>query len=72
MRAHSDTRSKLKYLAYFPVQGVFRASGMDITELILDIVTFCVDKETECQIENEKLHRCLIKDVPCVKLLCSL
>jgi hypothetical protein len=24
------TRSKLKYLAYFPVQGVFRASGMDV------------------------------------------
>jgi hypothetical protein len=31
MCAHSDTRSKLKYLAYFPVQGVFRASGMDVT-----------------------------------------
>jgi hypothetical protein len=30
MCAHSDTRSKLKYLAYFPVQGVFRASGMDV------------------------------------------
>jgi hypothetical protein len=33
MCTHSDTRSKLKYLAYFPVQGVFRASGMDVIEI---------------------------------------
>jgi hypothetical protein len=31
MCAHSDTRMKLKYLAYFPVQRVFRASGMDVS-----------------------------------------
>jgi hypothetical protein len=31
--AHSNTRSKLKYLAYFPVQGVFRASGMDVSRI---------------------------------------
>jgi len=31
MRAHSDARSKSKYLAHFPVQGDFRAPGMDVT-----------------------------------------
>jgi hypothetical protein len=31
MCAHNDARSKLKYLAYFPVQGVFRAPGTDVS-----------------------------------------
>jgi hypothetical protein len=31
MCAHNDTHSKLKYPAYFPVQGVFRHPGMDVT-----------------------------------------
>jgi hypothetical protein len=31
MCVHSDTRSNLKYLAYSPVQGVFRALGTDVT-----------------------------------------
>jgi hypothetical protein len=34
MCAHNDARSKLKYLAYFPVQGVFRALGMDVSIVI--------------------------------------
>jgi hypothetical protein len=31
MCAHSDTRSNFKYLAYSPVQEVFRALGTDVT-----------------------------------------
>jgi hypothetical protein len=31
MCAHSDTHSKSKYPACFPVQGVFRDPGMDVT-----------------------------------------
>jgi hypothetical protein len=31
MCVHNDARSKLKYLAYFPVLGVFRAPGTDVT-----------------------------------------
>ena len=31
MCAHSYARSESKYLAYFPVQGVFRAPGTDVT-----------------------------------------
>jgi hypothetical protein len=32
MCAHSDTRLKLKYLAYFPVQGFFRDLGIDVKD----------------------------------------
>jgi hypothetical protein len=31
MCAHNDARTKLKYLAYFPAQGVFRALGTDVS-----------------------------------------
>jgi hypothetical protein len=37
MCAHSNTRLKLKYLAYFLVQGVFRALGIDVTLVYIQV-----------------------------------
>jgi hypothetical protein len=37
MCAHSDARSKSKYLTYFLAQGVFRAPGTDVIAGVVTI-----------------------------------